>query len=533
LKYYSVPEKVKIRRLKKDITNEFQNKAALQDSESRFRALADSIPGVVFIVEKETEYGVVYLSDNVKTVTGYNPEDFYEQTITLGGLIHPGDVGWIINHQENSYQQGKPYHIEYRMKDRAGAFLWIEEYGAVITKKDGKKYLQGVFFDITERKQAEKELKQSERSFRLIFENTSEIIFSLDTDWQFAYASPAAYKFIGYNPAEMVGKKFLPFVHEDDRELVKDALNFLLISHNPKQNLKYRVRHKEGGSRWHLGAFNPVFSQKGKILHIVGTSKDITESVYAEVAIKEQNQKLKELNEEKDSLLSVVAHDLKSPLDKVKGLAQLISMAGGLNEEQENYLKLIENLTESGVNLIRSLLDLSKLEQNLTKISVKEEDVGKLLKYVVESHSQRAKEKKIDLVLDVPGYYLGAFLDASLVTRCIDNLLSNAIKFSTSFTKVLVKLERKGDEHFLIKVMDEGPGMTPEDQKKIFQKFQKLSAQPTAGESSSGLGLAIVKALVKRMSGSITFHSEVNKGTAFIVELPFKDDGLKEEIDQS
>lgn len=233
------------------------------------------------------------------------------------------------------------------------------------------------------------------------------------------------------------------------------------------------------------------------------------------------NHQLSDLNHEKDTLMNIVAHDLKSPLNRIKGLTDLIELSGAvLTEEQQKYLSLIKESTKSGLELITDLLDVNSLEVN-REPNYSIFDLNAFLIDRVNTFRQHALEKRIDIKFESQAKEL-VFLDREYLARIVDNLLSNAIKFSPKDSFIVMKLGEQ-DGSFFISVKDQGPGFTVDDKKLLFQKFRKLSARPTAGESSNGLGLAIVKTLVDRLDGKIELTTEIGKGSEFYVRFPLKD----------
>lgn len=234
--------------------------------------------------------------------------------------------------------------------------------------------------------------------------------------------------------------------------------------------------------------------------------------------LKRQNLQLNELNNEKNSLMNIVAHDLKSPLNRISGLASIMEMEGGLPAKQQEYLRMIKNATNSGSNLIIDLLDVNAIEENTSTPIISTIDMGSLIEERVNSFKVPAEVKSIKL--EVNCSLLDSFYsDPDYVNRIIDNLVSNAIKFSPKNSVVRVSGKMEGDI-VTISVSDNGPGFSEADKTLLFQKFRKLSARPTGGESSNGLGLAIVKTLVDRLGGKIELLSERGKGAEFIVKIP-------------
>jgi signal transduction histidine kinase len=233
-----------------------------------------------------------------------------------------------------------------------------------------------------------------------------------------------------------------------------------------------------------------------------------------------QNQKLADLNHEKDMLMNIVAHDLKSPLARIMGLANLLGREGQLSNSQQEYLRLLKDVTQSNIDLIVDLLDVNALQTEKEEPKAMDFELGQLLEERIAFFQYLSINKKIELHLNHelenpvksnPGY----------LSRIIDNLVSNAIKFSNKGSTVNVNAKIV-DGSLTLSVKDNGPGFSEEDKQLLYQRFKKLSARPTAGESSNGLGLAIVKTLIDRLHGEIILNSELGKGSEFIARIPIK-----------
>ena len=214
--------------------------------------------------------------------------------------------------------------------------------------------------------------------------------------------------------------------------------------------------------------------------------------------------------------MNILAHDLKAPFNRIRGLVQLFELTE-LNEEQKKYTKMLEGASMDGLNLIRDLLEVSAFsnheqEPEIRKVSLKEQLVVKRNEFKTEAASKHigiAVNLENDVVLDS---------DPSYLSRILDNLISNAIKFSHPESEVILSGGKKNGKPYL-SVKDFGPGFSDEDREKLYNKFSRLSAQPTAGESSNGLGLAIVKILVDNLNAEIELISEPGKGSEFIISF--------------
>lgn len=237
------------------------------------------------------------------------------------------------------------------------------------------------------------------------------------------------------------------------------------------------------------------------------------------LTLQRKNEHLDELNQEKDMLMQIVAHDLKSPLNQVKGLRELLTMVGDLNEEQIELLGKMDFVVDRGLGLIKNLLELFTLENGKMEMNPVAAELSSRLKRLVAEHQVQADKKGISLLFESPTQPISVTTDPGHYERIVDNLLSNAIKYSPKGKRVWVKIDQSGGQ-CVTAVRDEGPGISAEDQEMMFRKFQRLTARPTGGESSTGLGLAIVKAFANQMGGEIEVKSTLGEGSEFALVLP-------------
>jgi len=244
----------------------------------------------------------------------------------------------------------------------------------------------------------------------------------------------------------------------------------------------------------------------------VNTNKSLSEK---NEQIQNQILELNALNMEKNEMIGIVAHDLKNPLTSALTISELLK-SESITEEQGEYLTLIKRSLNKMNGLVAKILEIKVLESSSFKTNYSNVDLKQETEQVISALKIQSDNKEIRIVADLDE--VGASLDRSLVVQIIDNLLSNAIKFSNCKSKVHVSLKEE-KQTIRFEIDDEGPGITEEDMPKLFQKFQKLQARPTDGESSTGLGLSIVKKYVEAMNGKVWCESESDKGAKFIVEF--------------
>ena len=219
-----------------------------------------------------------------------------------------------------------------------------------------------------------------------------------------------------------------------------------------------------------------------------------------------------------ENLMYIAAHDLKSPIRSIRTLVDMIVSATDL-QEREEIAKMVRSSTDKMVALIERLVYLSKIENDASKLNVQRTDFNRLVQEVVSPYRVEARNKQQTLVLDLncPDQVC---IDTGWITEVLDNLVSNAIKYSSLGGAIQVGGETNA-EGLIFWVSDDGQGFSEEDKQKAFGKFSRLSARPTAQETSSGLGLFIVKMLVEMHQGTVSLESEgKGKGSKITVRIP-------------
>ncbi len=235
-----------------------------------------------------------------------------------------------------------------------------------------------------------------------------------------------------------------------------------------------------------------------------------------------KNQELVSLNNEKNNLIGIVAHDLKSPLNQIKGLISLVKLtADNMGKDTQNYIQIIEGSAHRLSEMIEKILDVEAIDSKSLNLQIEPIKLDELLSKIGDNFKIEADSKNITLHYAVKGKDIQADLDESYTNQIFENLISNAIKFSPHNRNIYINIYNEKDK-VVCEVKDEGPGISASDQKKLFGKYQKLSAQPTGNETSTGLGLSIVKKYVEAMNGRIWCESEEGAGSSFLVSFEKK-----------
>lgn len=271
-----------------------------------------------------------------------------------------------------------------------------------------------------------------------------------------------------------------------------------------------------------------LFALEGKeqlSAHLEKVNKELEEMVDRRTkALKDKNEiielkniELEKAMKEKDQLMAVVAHDLKAPFSSIQGISDL--MRSDLEGQNAEFNEMIKKVTLDGRAMIENLTELKVFEQDDFEIELKPLNLPAFFEQKKIAFEQLAEKKNITLIATQDLDQKEVNSDSNILGRITDNLLSNAVKFTAKGGQVNFDLRLK-EAILVLSIKDDGLGFSDKDKTKVFQKFQRLSARPTAGESSTGLGLSIVKTLVEKLGGVIDLESERGKGSKFTVTIP-------------
>lgn len=234
--------------------------------------------------------------------------------------------------------------------------------------------------------------------------------------------------------------------------------------------------------------------------------------------LEKKNDDLENIMQEKNQLLQILVHDLKSPLSNIKMLSYLFQEFA-TNDESEELIGIFNKSLEYVFHLIEQMETLNSVENFPLNVYIEEFNLNDFISETVKSFITVAEAKSIKLFYTAKTKESLINTDVNFLKRVLHNVISNALKFSPFEKNIFIDLEIAKNK-FVIKIKDEGPGISEDDQKKLFDKFNKLKNKPTNNESSSGLGLFIVKELLKNLKGEVDVKSKIDVGTTFTITLP-------------
>jgi len=507
---------VGIRSIIHDITEMKKAQEGIEESEQKFRNIAEQSLMGICIIQDEL---VKYINQTLADLLGYTVEEALEwKRGEFFKTIHPEDKKRIIElattNQEES-ENGIRFY-EARGLDKNGKIVWVEVYYRTILYQNKPAFLIS-FIDISQRKNAQEKLKESEEKYRFLFEKSPFSILLIDSTGRIVDSNPSIEKLIGYSKSELVGRKYsiLPIVPKPYLPILLARLA-KIVKGEIIPPLDIELHKKDGSLIW--VNIESTLVKIGEKTFIIIMGHDISEK-------KEVETKLKELDMMRKDFIDKASHELKTPITTVYGAYQLLEnfYKEKFSSEELDIFEMAFSGTKRLKKLVDDLLDVSRIESDMFKLDKKGVDLSKLLKNCVNEMSYLMKVRDQTYNLLLPNS-LHIEIDNSRIELVIINLLSNAIKYTPKNGTLTIKLEKK--ENFaIISIKDTGIGLTEDEIKKLFKKFSKIH-KPIHSEleidlESTGLGLHIAKEIIELHGGEIWAESEGrNKGSTFIIRLP-------------
>jgi signal transduction histidine kinase/PAS domain-containing protein len=334
---------------------------------------------------------------------------------------------------------------------------------------------------------------------------------------------------IGKDLFELLGNAFVKFRNEIRYKdgLLKKHEDVIWYNNHCFEVLSHPTVIPIRGFAGNCIVFKDITSQKiseelTKKLNIQSHELEVKNAALKQMLteLEDNNNRLNLLNQEKNYLMGVVAHDLRTPLNQMIGLTSIIlNEKHNLSELQHECTSKILESASRLRNLINKILNQEAIENKTLNVDLQPANVSPILQSVISSYQDLAMQKGIKIVTDIPLNPLVSLVDINYLRLVVENLLSNAIKFSPIDQEIMITLNSLSGRS-VIMIKDNGQGFTKDEIGKMFLKFQKFSARPTGNEESHGLGLSIVKRYIDVMNGTISCESEPGLGAMFTISFP-------------
>jgi len=371
-----------------------------------------------------------------------------------------------------------------------------------------------------ELKKLANQLRESELHYRLLAENSSDVIILMD-DNIVQYVSPSVEYLIGYKVEEVLIQKenIGNFILEEDKQ--EFITNYTKSIENKAKRGVYscRLLKKNGSAVWTEIATTFQYKSTGGI-RVIASARNVHQKKKAHEDLMNSEILLRELNAKKDRFFSILAHDLKNPFNLLIGFSKLLmSNTAKLQQaEIEKYASIIFQAAKSGHALLENLLQWSRSQIGKIQINRELIDLSGLMRRVLDFQSNTIEKKSIEIINNCQTDTY-AFIDANLIHNVLSNLLSNAVKYSFAKGKIEIWTEQV-DDYARVCIRDYGIGIDLQDQAKLFRIDVNPNTIGNNVEKGTGLGLILAKEFVEKNHGKIWFESEINVGSTFYVDLP-------------
>jgi len=495
-----------------DVTEKFMLEQNLKETEKKFNLISDNANDLIAILNKDFKHE--FINKNAySNVLGYTEDEVIGKLVR--DFTHPDDIKRISKAIKRGLLRGEMLE-EFRIKHKNGHYIWVETKGSFLKKKGE---ISGAIFisrDITDKKEAEQRLKESENKYRTLFESSTDGIYSTDMEGKFIEFNEAFLKMLGYSRVELLTKnnrQITPSKWYD----IEDEITFTQLSEEESKIYEKELIRKDGSIIPVSVRFWILQDEQSDPYRIWAIVRDITER-------KQIEYELKEINRLKSEFLRRASHELKTPLVSVKGFSELIlsKYSEDLNPNMISNLEEINKGCERLQDIINNLLQTSKLEASEFKPKLEREDLSFLINYCVEELHPLVAKREHSINLEIQDTIITKF-EKEEIHDVISNLLINAIKYTPPKGWIDIKTEILED-YVAVSIKDNGIGFTEEEKNKIFQQFGKIERYGQGidlGIDGSGLGLYISKKIVESHGGKIWMESEGrNKGSTFYFSLP-------------
>ena len=510
--------KERTQELQKEVTERTQAEQELEKRTAFLNSLIESNPVAIVVTDKERR--VQMCNPAFETLFLYRQPEILGRSLL--DLLMGGELDETGQSIMQGVMQGKHVHRVSQRFRSDGSLVDVEAHAVPLTIGGEMIGVLGLYQDISERKRAEQELRESEARLRALVSSIDEIVFEFDGDGTYRNIWTTNEGLLFRPREELLGRRITDIFSDDESGPLLEVLRRALkTSHAESYEYSLNV---PSGKEWFLARVTPITSPEGESKTLCMTLRSITERKRAEEELRRAKETAEAASQSKSEFLANMSHEIRTPMNGILGMTEL-TLDTSLTNDQREYLGMVKTLAESLLGLLNDILDFSKIEAGKLDLEAIEfglrESLGETLKVL----GFRAQEKGLELAWrvgsEVPERLLG---DMGRLRQMVVNLIGNAIKF-TEKGEVVLEVDKEGDSNdgveLHIKVRDTGIGIPKDKQGMIFEAFTQADGSTTRKYGGTGLGLAITTRLVSLMGGDIWVESEEGAGSTFHLRIRF------------
>jgi len=511
-------------RLRAEIVERKRAEESLKESEGRYRTIFETTGTATVIIEEDTTISLA--NTEFEKLSGYSKREI------------EGKKSWLEFVVRDDLERMKEYHRLRRIEPDAAPkeyeFQFIDRKDNVkdvllsVDVISGTKKSVASLLDITERKRAEEQLRESEERYRELADFLPQTVFEFDERGNFTFANRRGFQTFGYTLEDFdKGLNVLQMLVPKDRDRAKKNIQKVLSGEELGGN-EYAALRKDGSTFPAIIYSTPII-HGNKPVGLRGFVIDITERKRIEKELRElyevekrQREELEEEQKIRGHFMNILAHELRTPL------TPLIASAGLMEDITACYPKsrehrladLVLNGAKTLASRLDELLDLSRFAVGTFTVQPEPLDIKALLEQTASQYRRLIEEQKQSIILDMPQTLPAIEVDCSRLEQVLINLLSNATKFSPEESSITVRARTEGSE-LVVEVEDHGTGLSEEERARVFKPYYRVE-QDRQRFTGLGLGLAVSKQIVEAHGGRIWVESQLGKGSTFSFSLPVK-----------
>lgn len=476
------------------------------------------------------DYGMLW-SEQLRRIFDLPPSQApgnYQQFL---GRLHPDDRDAVQAHIASAVENGGVYDFDHRIVRSDGEIRHIHEQGSVERDQRGQpQRLVGIGQDITARKQIELQLKENELRLRQITDHVDQVFWLLAAgSGELIYLSPAYASTWDLPLASAFADRqaWLTRIHPDDRPGMRGVFKECLASGHA--DLEFRIVKAAGDVRWMRARAFPIEDERGQLYRIAGFIEDITDGKRL-ADMQRLKDEAESANRTKSEFLSKMSHELRTPLNAILGFSQLMQYdkRHPLCPEQNESVDEILTAGRHLLDIVDEMLDLTRIEIGKLRVSLQRLDLCDTCAECLAMVQSEARHRNIEVRFTPPASpHSWALADRTRVRQILLNLLGNAVKYNHPHGLVELSIDTLVMPGYVrVAVIDNGPGLSPEQIGKLFVPFQRLDAERISVEGL-GLGLALSKQLAEAMGGNLGALGNVGEGCTFWLDLPIAKRGAE------
>jgi len=448
-----------------------------------------------------------------ESTLGYSLDDLKGKKFT--DFIHPEDIEMSLIGFNNQLESLESISLTNRYRTINGEYKWLEWKGKK-NQKDNRIYAIGR--NVTSEKQLRLNLRQSEENYRILTENSNDLIMRFDRQYRHLYANPATILYFGMPPEVFIGKNHQELgFPEAEYTYWHSKMEEVFVT---GKAIKEVVIIKDGTTYvdWSL---IPEFDNEKRVVSVLSYSRDITDIMLTKKALRESENNLKQLNAEKDKFFSIIAHDLRSPFNGFLGLTDLLMHDIDVmnSDEIKDFATLMNKSARNLFSLLENLLEWAQMQNGLVKFNPVKVNLNKEIVSILDTMEVTFKGKEISITTNLCDA-AAITADKQMLDAIFRNLISNAYKFTPRGGTIEITT-RINEKNIEAEIKDNGIGMSESMLKNLFSLSEKNNRRGTEYENTTGLGLLLVKEYTEKHNGKVSVTSQENLGTTFIVSLPF------------